>query len=169
MIDNSCKEAIHACFTRLIILENNWGFFDNRAKLAQAIVGTCDDCLGLFTSLNNPAHKIHFLPDLDQRAIVGVLKRLQVSLVKLQDALFYASDNKSAVLQASVQAHRLQRYLSDFNVSFSEWQGNVEAGADPLDYRPQVSSMNTHLDYFNSVTETTCEMAQLVEDAEIDL
>lgn len=163
MIDNSCKEAIHACLSRVLILGKKPGL-QNRAILAQALVGTRGGCINLLISLNNPAHSIHQLPAFDQQDMVGVLKRLDDSLDRLELALHHAYGSQSAILQATVQAHRLEWHLSDFNNIFSQWQGHVEAGAGPLNCRAQVSSMNTRLDFFDSVIETVCEVAQLIED-----
>lgn len=164
MIDNSCKEAIHACLSRVLILQNESGFLQNRGTLAQTLVDIRGGCINLLISINNPAHLIHQLPAFDQQAMIGVLERLYDSLVRLELALYHAYGNQSAILQATVQAHHLEWHLSDFNNIFSQWQGHVEAGAGPLNCRAQVSSMNTRLDFFDSVIETVCEVAQLIED-----
>lgn len=107
---------------------------ENRQGLTKTLVVTRRACLNLLFSINDPGQSIHKLPVPDQQAILDVLKRLHISLEKLHEALFCAYENeKNATVQDAVQHQCLESYISGFNESFWEWQGNVEAGAHPLD------------------------------------
>lgn len=159
-----CKEELHACFQQLIRLKRS-DLFDGYPRVDAQIAQCRGVCLDLLIHINDPRSLIHTIAEPRQQAILDVLEKLHVALRQLQDAFFLAWENwESAIMQDTLRCSYLAGALWRFAEAFAKWQGDIAHGGEALDCEDQIITMHVHLDRCNSITTTTCEMAQVLVD-----
>lgn len=161
---DSCKAALRGCLYPFIELEADDVFFREHLQVKEALADSRRACLNLLIYFNNSRNLVHKLPTQDQLAIVGVLEKLSFALDRLRVALYGAyKHSSSALMAAALQAHRLASELSCFNNGLYRWQDSIEGWIVLDDCRFQVIVMHANLDNLNSITNTVCEIAELLD------